>query len=336
MGRRSIEVVRLLVDQIHQGGYQHRVLEDSIYEEKQKRIAVEKDRDHWMAARKDAIAAGELMQAEIETLRQQLDAARAEIVDVRKRLNDETDRHRATNAEKVELFQQKESANQHAAELVKERDAAQATILAQQRGNQYLRVLIEKVRGIVNRDDAMSDRLEEIASAIDEFDHGTLEPATEKRWFRSQVQIDGCVGRTTDGKDHWETVTVWVSGQPADWRQTISRASGQIPEWVWESLALHTLYHAETTFNRQTNMMEFRNWELCPQSAQATEPAPATAPDEDDILDRINGDALATGITDVCREIVEGRKAKAAGNSEATLNSSVVKESLTTQPEDGQ
>ena len=34
------------------------------------------DRDHWMQARRDAIEAGELMQAEIETLRQQLDAAK--------------------------------------------------------------------------------------------------------------------------------------------------------------------------------------------------------------------------------------------------------------------
>ena len=155
----------MLVDQIHQGGYQNRVLEDSIYEEKQKRIAAEKDRDHWKTARQDAIAAGELMQAEIETLRgamaaddkrlrdaeqrvwpeetwgcdapdkmadeilslrQQLDAARADNVEVRRRLNEETDRHRKTNAEKIELFEQKEWANKHAAELVRERDEARA------------------------------------------------------------------------------------------------------------------------------------------------------------------------------------------------------------------
>ena len=43
-----------------------------IYAEKEKRAAVEKDRDHWKTARQEAIEAGELMQAEIERLRKQL------------------------------------------------------------------------------------------------------------------------------------------------------------------------------------------------------------------------------------------------------------------------
>ena len=72
MGRRLIEVMQVLADQVHKGGYQHRVLEDSIYKESQKRIAAEKDRDHWKQARQDAHEAGELMQAEIASLRQQL------------------------------------------------------------------------------------------------------------------------------------------------------------------------------------------------------------------------------------------------------------------------
>lgn len=80
MGRQIIELVQVLVDRIEKNGYTQRALEDDIYEASQKRIAAEKDRDHWMAARKDAIAAGELMQADIETLRQQLDAAHQTIL----------------------------------------------------------------------------------------------------------------------------------------------------------------------------------------------------------------------------------------------------------------
>lgn len=69
MGRQIIELVQVLVDRIHQGGYTHRALEDDIYAESQKRIAAEKDRNHWKQAREDAHEAGELMRAEIETLR---------------------------------------------------------------------------------------------------------------------------------------------------------------------------------------------------------------------------------------------------------------------------
>ena len=73
MGRRLIEVMQVLVDQVHKGGYQHRVLEDDIYTETQKRIAAEKDRDHWKQARQEAHEAGELMKAEIETLRTEVE-----------------------------------------------------------------------------------------------------------------------------------------------------------------------------------------------------------------------------------------------------------------------
>lgn len=69
MSRKVIEVVQVLVDRIHQGGYTQRALEDDIYAESQKRIAAEKDRDHWRQARQEAHEAGELMKAELETLR---------------------------------------------------------------------------------------------------------------------------------------------------------------------------------------------------------------------------------------------------------------------------
>lgn len=262
MGRRLIEVVGLLVDQIHQGGYQHRVLEDSIYTESQKRIAAEKDRDHWRQARQDAMAAGELMQAEIETLRQQLadaqkqsvdttddyegqiaaaearidpeangettisgmadeiehlrrrltaaqdgdgarsrdelaylrtrleeersvsaklrqelDAARAETVDVRRRLNDETDRHRATNAEKVEHWDHLQIANRNAAEFVRERDAAHQTILMQRQGIERLQAIVGKVRHAQNNYQ-WPESWNEITAALAELDDQPT-PATE-------------------------------------------------------------------------------------------------------------------------------------------------------------
>ena len=69
MSRKVIELVQVLIDRIHQGGYTQRALEDDIYAESQKRIAAEKDRDHWKQARQEAMEAGELMKAELEKLR---------------------------------------------------------------------------------------------------------------------------------------------------------------------------------------------------------------------------------------------------------------------------
>lgn len=105
MSRKVIEVVQVLIDRIHQGGYTQRVLEDDIYAESQKRIAAEKDRDHWRQARDTAIEGGELLlesnqtlQAENETLRKQLADAehppamaqqRDEIAYLRARLDEE-------------------------------------------------------------------------------------------------------------------------------------------------------------------------------------------------------------------------------------------------------
>lgn len=43
-------------------------------------VDLRKDRDHWRQARQDAIEAGELMQAEIDSLRQQLDESQARSV----------------------------------------------------------------------------------------------------------------------------------------------------------------------------------------------------------------------------------------------------------------
>jgi NTP pyrophosphatase (non-canonical NTP hydrolase) len=328
---------------------------------------------------------------------QQVDSANAEVSYLRARLDEE----RSVSAGLRQLLDAAHSdyALAQSGTLLHRLDMANATILAQKAGNQYLRLLIDKVRGIVGRDDAMSERLEQISQALDEFDRGTIEPTpspeverlqafvgkvraardehngldrdarveaalaeldagteptpvaepvpcrerelseemqdavppswaplvldlrrrlresqqarghelerlrafvgkvrlamwpedikyalaeldagtieptpvAERQWFRTVVQIDGCVGRTTDGITHLETAAVWAAGQSADWRQCVSRTSGQIPDWVWKSMPLHMSYYAEVTFNRQTNMLDFRNWELRPQPTPVAE-----------------------------------------------------------------
>lgn len=78
-----LDVVFELVDRVEKNGYQMRAKEDEFYEEQQKRIAAEKDRDHWKTARQEAIEAGELMKAEIDKLRQWKEAVQRiiEVID---------------------------------------------------------------------------------------------------------------------------------------------------------------------------------------------------------------------------------------------------------------
>ena len=64
-----------------------RGIEDQRRDDQDELMHTRKDRDHWRQARQDAHEAGELMRAEIETLRQQLDAAQAEVT--RERLDAE-------------------------------------------------------------------------------------------------------------------------------------------------------------------------------------------------------------------------------------------------------
>ena len=76
MGRQIIELVQVLVDRIEDAAARQQKDFRHLDEEIERRKAAEKDRDHWRQARQDAIAAGELMQAEIVSLRQQLAEAR--------------------------------------------------------------------------------------------------------------------------------------------------------------------------------------------------------------------------------------------------------------------
>jgi len=105
---------------------------------------------------------------------QQVDSANAEVSYLRARLDEE----RSVSAGLRQLLDAAHSdyALAQSGTLLHRLDMANATILAQKAGNQYLRLLIDKVRGIVGRDDAMSERLEQISQALDEFDRGTIEP----------------------------------------------------------------------------------------------------------------------------------------------------------------
>jgi len=133
-------------------------------------VDLRKDRDHWKQARQDAHEAGELMQAEIETLRQrladaqravsdafaevnsvrqQLDAALAEIVDVRRQRNRETDRLNATNAVSV---QQRDEIAYLRTRLDEERSVSAGLLRlaeAQPPDVDAMRVFVDKVRACV-------------------------------------------------------------------------------------------------------------------------------------------------------------------------------------------
>jgi chromosome segregation ATPase len=100
--------------------------------------SLRKDRDHWMQARKDAMAAGELMQAEIVCLRQQL-----------------ADAQRAASAEFVERQVLQHEASDDYVEL------------------ERLRAFAEVMRGLLTEEYA-DQRI--IAAALAELDAGTIQP----------------------------------------------------------------------------------------------------------------------------------------------------------------
>lgn len=86
MGRQIIELVEVLVDRIEKNGYQQRAREDDIADVYKRLNEAEGQAKHWRQARQDAIAAGELMKAEIATLREQLDEAQAAVTLQRTRI----------------------------------------------------------------------------------------------------------------------------------------------------------------------------------------------------------------------------------------------------------
>ena len=79
MGRQIIELVEVLVDRIEKNGYQQRAREDDIADVYKRLNEAEGQAKHWRQARQDAIVAGELMKAEIATLREQLAEAQQQL-----------------------------------------------------------------------------------------------------------------------------------------------------------------------------------------------------------------------------------------------------------------
>jgi hypothetical protein len=76
MADRLSELAEIVLDRVYTYGFQQRALEDEQRKAEDDLLAAERklaqmtaDRDHWREARRMAIEAGELMKAEIETLR---------------------------------------------------------------------------------------------------------------------------------------------------------------------------------------------------------------------------------------------------------------------------
>ena len=69
MGRQIIELVEALVDRIEKHGYEQRVREENVSELYKRLTDAEGWVAHWKQARQEAHEAGELMKAELETLR---------------------------------------------------------------------------------------------------------------------------------------------------------------------------------------------------------------------------------------------------------------------------
>lgn len=69
MSRKVIEIVQVLVDRIEKNGYQQRAREENAFDLNKRLTEAEGWVAHWKQARQEAHEAGELMKAEIETLR---------------------------------------------------------------------------------------------------------------------------------------------------------------------------------------------------------------------------------------------------------------------------
>lgn len=78
MGRRSIELVKVLVDRIEKNGYQQRAREENAFDLNKRLTEAEGWVAHWKQARQEAHEAGELMRAEIETLKDEIKTLKVE------------------------------------------------------------------------------------------------------------------------------------------------------------------------------------------------------------------------------------------------------------------
>ena len=146
--------------------------------------SLRKDRDHWKQARQDAIEAGELMKAEIETLRQQFGNAQRELSE--QGLSHSVELQQET----ADLRQQLDAARTEAVTLRTRNDAllekykplrsdhARLGHLVEERGQEMERLLafVGKARKAISRAMNYCD-VEFLFSALAELDAGTAEPA---------------------------------------------------------------------------------------------------------------------------------------------------------------
>lgn len=158
MGMKTVELVEMLVDQIESGGYRRRVAEENTADLVRRLTEAEGQVSHWRQAQKDAIAAGELMQAEIVSLRQQLAEAQAEIENTRFALG-------ANQTEGIVMQRRWDEDRQQL-------DAAQAAVTLQRTRIERQRRVVDKVRQMLfkpNRDIEYGD-INGLRAAIAELD----------------------------------------------------------------------------------------------------------------------------------------------------------------------
>lgn len=181
MGRQIIELMQVLVDRIEKNGYQQRAREDNAFDLNKRLTEAEGQAKHWRQARQEAHEAGELMKAEIETLRKELDAARSEIEAQRKAMADDSGRLRKAE-ERVwpGIGSACDPAKAMADEILGLREqlkAADAAVTLQRAGIERQSVCISKVRVAQNNYQWPASWIE-ITAALAELD-GEPTPVAE-------------------------------------------------------------------------------------------------------------------------------------------------------------
>ena len=174
------------------------------------------ERDHWWQARQDAIEAGELMKAEIETLRKQLANAQREA-------SDEFIERQVLTAEQQEgeaAWRQQLDAAQ--AEAVKLRTLNDALVEKDQRLRsdharlgrlvdgrcqelERLRAFVEKTRQTISRTMTFCD-VEFLLAALAELDAGTTQPApvTEPVFCPESERLQAFVAKGWGARDNYK------------------------------------------------------------------------------------------------------------------------------------
>jgi chromosome segregation ATPase len=156
MSRKVIELVQVLVDRIEKNGYQQRAREENAFDLNKRLTEAEGWVAHWKQARQEAHEAGELMKAEIETLRKELDEERSVNAGLREQLD-------AAHAD-YELAQ--------AGTLLHQLDAANAAVSLQRAGIERLQAFVAKARQTIGRTMNFCD-VEFLLNALAELDAGT-------------------------------------------------------------------------------------------------------------------------------------------------------------------